>query len=180
MAKKREEVASRSPVVTPRRPLTENNPKPVGLTPVKNRPTDSKTPVKPSTGTPVIVKATEHSAGTPKSIFYEKLAKQASLQQKECFVELGEAKNALKPTPKKRELLENGLGYADSVGSDEPKLKNGVKDVIPSTDSPSVKVGSTDRIRVILKVFRDCVFLVIKLWQNPYPRLCIWMSTHND
>ena len=143
MAKKREEVASRSPVVTPRRPLTENNPKPVGLTPVKSRTTDATTPVKPSTGGPVVVKATEHSAGIPKSIFYEKLAKQASLQQKECFIELGEAKNALKPTPNKRELLENdekGLGHADSVGLDEPKLKKVVKDDLVNTDSPSVKV----------------------------------------
>lgn len=142
MAKKREEVASRSPVVTPRRPLAEN-PKPLGSTPVRIGTTNTSTPVKPSAGTPIVVKTTEHVAGTTKSVFYEKFAKQASLQQKECFIELDEAKNALKPTPKKRELLQSGdkgVAHSDNAGSDEPKLKKVVKDEVVNTDSPSVKV----------------------------------------
>ncbi|CAB3990190.1 Hypothetical predicted protein [Paramuricea clavata] len=154
LAKKREEVASRSPVVTPRRPLAENNPKPLGSTPVRIGTTNTSTPVKPSAGTPVVVKSTEHVAGTTKSVFYEKFAKQASLQQKECFIELGEAKNALKPTPKKRELLQNGdkgVAHYDIVGSDEPTLKKVVKDDTVNTDSPSVK----DRKALYMKQVQD-------------------------
>ncbi len=137
MAKKREEVASRSPVVTPRRPLTENNPKPLGSTLVRNGATDVTIPVRTASATSV-------PAVPPKSVFYEKLAKQASLQQKECFIELGEARNALKPTPKKRELLqsgEKGVAHWDNVGCDEPKLKKVVREEdVKNTDGPSVKV----------------------------------------
>ena len=139
MAKKREEVATRSPVVTPRRPLAESNPKLLSSTPLKNG--AATTPVKPSGGVSVVVKATEPTAAvTPKSVFYEKFAKQASLQQKECFIELGEARNALKPTPKKRELSHNGDSTAqmEDVRVGEPKLKKVIADM--NTDSPSVKV----------------------------------------
>ncbi|XP_028392759.1 anillin-like isoform X2 [Dendronephthya gigantea] len=133
LAKKREEVASRSPVVTPRRPLSEN--KNSGSTPVKNGPAVSTTPIKP----PTVVKTTEHVAGTPKTVFYEKFAKQASLQQKECFIELNDAKNALKPTPKKRNIDDKGLTNLEKVASDEPKLKKALKDEVVNMDSPSVK-----------------------------------------
>ena len=134
MAKKREEVAGRSPVITPRRPLTEN--KPLGSPAMRIGATDANTFVKPPAVAPV---ATQPQ----KSVFYEKFAKQASLQQKECFIELGEAKNALKPTPKKRELLENDekdKAHFDKVKSDEVKLKKIAKDEVVNMDSPSVKV----------------------------------------
>jgi hypothetical protein len=125
LAKKREEVAGRSPiVVAPRRPLAENKP-------------NATTPVKPPPTTP-------NPVHPPKSVFYEKFAKQASLQQKECFIELGEAKNALKPTPKKRELLqdgEKGVALSDNMGSSEPKPKKIARDEVVNMDSPSVKVG---------------------------------------
>lgn len=136
MAKKREEVASRSPAVTPRRPLSENNPKIPSSTPDKNGPAICTTPVKP----PTVVKTTEHVAGTPKTVFYEKFAKQASLQQKECFIELNDSKNALKPTPKKRNIDEKGLTNLEKVVGDEPKLKKALKDEVVNADSPSVKV----------------------------------------
>lgn len=49
----------------------------------------------------------------------------------------------MKPTPKKRDLPENGeniVSHSDKVGSDVPKLKKEFKDEVVSMDSPSVKV----------------------------------------
>lgn len=132
LAKKREEVASRSPVVTPRRPLAEKNPKNPGevAAPTQEQPT--------VTSPSVVVKTKETVA--PKTVVFEKLAKQVSLQQKECFNELGEAKNTLKPTPKKREMVKSGEAGLDRLCSDEPKLKKVLIDEVGKVESPSVKV----------------------------------------
>lgn len=56
---------------------------------------------------------------------------------------MGEIKNALKPTPKKRDLPQNGekiLSNSDKEGSEAPKLKKELKDEVINMDSPSVKV----------------------------------------
>lgn len=138
MAKKREEVASRNPLVTPRQPLVENNANPQGSQPVNGA---TNTPGKLQPDMPVVVKTTQHSTGTPKTVSFEKYAKQASLQQKECFIELGEVKSALRPTPKKRELShDDEKMHLDTVGSNEPKMKKIVKDDILNAETPSVKV----------------------------------------
>lgn len=52
-------------------------------------------------------------------------------------------KNALKPTPKKRDLPQNGekiCSNSDEVVSDAPNLKKELKDKVVNMDSPSVKV----------------------------------------
>lgn len=147
LAKKKEEVAGRSPVVTPRRPLLENNSSALRSTLTENNRKD--TPVKGTVGTPVVVTSTQFAGGTPKSVFFEKYAKQTSLKQKECFIELEGVKEGLKSTPKKEksnagnkvsQLAKSTEEGRSTQNSHEP-IENVIKASLDAnTESPSVKV----------------------------------------